>query len=748
MKKFTFSIALVLSFYVGLAQQHVCGTDDQYKIGAASDPQLAAQRTQFNRAFAEFMKTYNPDDYKTQPGIGKASAPKYIIPIVVHVFHQNGPENISEAQILNEIAQLNKSFRKLNSDTGNVRTIFKDIAADAKIEFRLAKKDPLGKCTNGIIRYYTPNTQKGNEDLKKRSVWDTKRYFNMWVVNTINRGPGISVAGYAQFPFATGGPVSSASTDGIMIVHDQFGNIGTATPNPGNPNNTVNQTTSSHEAGHWLGLYHPFQGDSCDNEGDGISETPTTYFMPTPQEPLRNVCGTPNFNSCATDNPDLPDQYENFMDYFEGPCASNMFTLQQVARMHFCLDNYRRQLWQPENLEKTGVVDGYTCNPLPIASFNSVTPGKAVCQGATIDFMDNSYNASVTSWLWDFGAGATPSTSTAKNPQNISYSSSGWKNVSLTVTGPSGTNKTTLENAVYVQPANEFMGYGDGFYNADWDYENDFLQKGWSIESEAEGTWTRTDKAKVNGNMSLMLATKTLSYGFTYSLISPTYNFSGAPNAYISYNYSFAANFTSPASTNDSRDIFELLVSNDCGKTWIARKTIKGQTHPDSLARANPLTTSGGPSQYSADYVPTNQFQWKKDGLSGTSICSGDKLSSVKFKLSFTYLGGNNFYLDALIVGIKSGLNTLTAKDIHFTIMPNPFTSSAMLSYELTAKQDVSIKLFDIVGHEVADLQNKTQDAGKHEVIINKEELGLRTGLYFIKTSVNGSFFTTKVLVN
>jgi PKD repeat protein len=741
MKRFLLSVTVLLSGFAGFAQQHVCGTDEHYNQSAAQNAEMAAKRAEFNRAFAEAMKTYNPNDYKVQKGLGKNSAPKYIIPVVVHVFHQNGPENISDAQIKSEIAQLNKSFRRTNSDTGNTRAMFKDIAADAQIEFRLAQKDPQGNCTNGIVRVYTPMTTKANDLLKKTSVWDTKRYFNMWVVNSINKGPGVGVAGYAQFPFFAGG-VSSASTDGIMVIHNEFGNIGTSSPGQ-----TPNVTTSTHEAGHWLGLFHPFQGDSCDNEGDGIQETPTTYFVASTTEPLRNRCNIPNFNSCSTDNPDLPDQYENFMDYFIGPCASNMFTLQQVARMHFCLQNYRYDLWQPSNLVATGTADGYSCTPAPIASFNMTTPSKTVCVGSNVSFKDNTYNATANAWSWNFGDGATPATSTLQSPSGIVYSTPGWKTVTLTSTGPNGTGTTAVNNYIYVQGANEFSGISGGAANADWDYANTFQADGWYFESESNATWKRTSAAKVNGNNSLVLETRALTYGHTYSLISPTFNLSGASNPYISYSYSFAANYLGASNTNDSRDALQLFVSYDCGKTWQQKKNTSG--NPQAPATANALTTAGGAVQPSVYYTPSNASQWKSDGVTGSNLGSGAQLNSVKFKLSFTYQGGNNFYLDALMVGVKSGLSSITAKDVNFNIAPNPFNSTADINYELTDGNTVEIKLFDIVGKEVAVLQTGKQESGKHQVTINRGDLGLQSGMYFVKMSVgNGSAFSTKVMIN
>src|SRR5690554_8136125 len=59
----------------------------------------------------------------------------YTIPIVFHVVHEYGPENISDEQIYSQLETLNEDFRKLNSDTSDVVPEFKGIAADAQIEF-------------------------------------------------------------------------------------------------------------------------------------------------------------------------------------------------------------------------------------------------------------------------------------------------------------------------------------------------------------------------------------------------------------------------------------------------------------------------------------------------------------------------------------------------------------------------------------------------------------------------------------
>ena len=58
----------------------------------------------------------------------------YLIPVVFHVIYNDTIDNISDFQIFNGLQLLNEDFRKLNADTTDIITPFKNIAADAKIE--------------------------------------------------------------------------------------------------------------------------------------------------------------------------------------------------------------------------------------------------------------------------------------------------------------------------------------------------------------------------------------------------------------------------------------------------------------------------------------------------------------------------------------------------------------------------------------------------------------------------------------
>jgi Pregnancy-associated plasma protein-A/Secretion system C-terminal sorting domain len=254
---------------------------------------------------------------------GRDTLPNQIItvPVVVHVLYNVSDQNISDAQVLSQITSLNNDFRRLNADTVNTPAPFKSVAADARIQFCLAKTDPNGNYTTGIIRKYTTQTTFLADDEMKfdstggDNAWDRTKYLNIWVCNLFGR-----VLGYAVMP---GGP---ANTDGIVIQYDAFGTIG----NVIYPFNDGRTTT--HEIGHWLGLRHVWGDAICGD--DGIADTP-------PQETYSTGCPTfPRTSSCSI-NP-YGDMFMNYMDFTNDACM-NMFTHDQVLEMRgmFALGGYR-----------------------------------------------------------------------------------------------------------------------------------------------------------------------------------------------------------------------------------------------------------------------------------------------------------------------------------------------------------------------------------------------------------------------
>ena len=85
------------------------------------------------------------------------------IPVVFHVFHTYGSERISEAQIRDAVRIMNADFQHKNSDSSQVSAFFQPRVGNTKFRFRLAKKDPQGRCTEGINYVYSDRISRAEK---------------------------------------------------------------------------------------------------------------------------------------------------------------------------------------------------------------------------------------------------------------------------------------------------------------------------------------------------------------------------------------------------------------------------------------------------------------------------------------------------------------------------------------------------------------------------------------------------------
>lgn len=625
----------------------------------------------------------------------------YKIPVVFHLLHNGGTENISNEQIMDALFILNRDYRKQNADANNVITAFNGanpsatcIPADIEVEFVLATKAPNGACFSGITRTQSAltsvstngsGTQQINAIKNGNDVfngnWPGNMYLNIYIAKEIG-----GAAGYTYLPQSG----AIGMSNGIFILHNYVGSMGTSSLNT--------SRALTHEVGHWLNLPHTWGGNnnpgnmaSCSTD-DGVADTPNTIGVTS--------CKL-NENSCG-----VLANVENYMDY---SYCSKMFSEGQASRMRAALNvasTGRQNLWQAANLIATGA-DG---NPL-LCKAEFATNRQVICAGESINYTDASFNA-VNGWSWSF-PGGSPATSTTQNP-TIVYNTPGTYAVTLTAT--QGANTETLTKTAYITvlPAASSIPYFEGFeaYNQTNDITNyNFLNStnnaGWELTSSAANSGTKSlklDNYSQNGtgnfdeftSSSVDLSSITASEGVT-----------------LSFRYAYRKKLTT------NLESLKVFISEDCGENWAQRKTLSG----------NALGTMAE----SSNWTPT-PFDWITVHM--TNVTSQFWTANFRYKFRFEGNGGNNIFIDDINIykGAPSyenvvGLGELSAID-GLSLYPNPTDGDLNVNFNVSANQAMNFVMTDLLGKVV---QTKTIQAasGSNLVILSTDNLA--SGMYLLQ---------------
>ena len=689
-----------------------CGTTEAMNELIKKNPDVWKKYLELEKLTADYIKSHENASQKTNGQI-------YIIPLVFHIIHQYGPENISDAQVFDAVKILNRDFRKLNADTSDILPQFKSVAADCEIEFRLAQKDPEGNCTNGIDRIYSYRTNFG-DDNSKLNQWDRKKYLNIWVVNTIGAA---GVAGYTTFP--SGATGFNYVNDGIIILHDYVG--GTGSGFTGNDNNSRALT---HEVGHYLNLAHPWGFNNSPEVtcgDDGVNDTPVTAGWAH--------CPTINESKhCDTTGGGKIENYQNYMDY---SYCSMMFTAGQKARMRIALEMPeadRNNLWSDANSIATGtdVPTAQLCTPK--ADFH--TNSNFVCEGASMTFYDASSNASIINRSWTFN-NATPATSTAKNPVTV-FNTAGWQAVSLTASNSTGSDTETKNSFVFVSPSwTDYYGtFSEGFedetlFNNQWfvvNHENNLSK--WEISKSASYSGSASLFINNTYNQPFPLFFPIypgIGRGDIDDVISPSYDLSNVTSMNLNFKLSCA---TYASFSSDINEVLKVYYSVNCGQTWTLLKTEQGP----SLANAGFCGTV---------FIPNSTASWKQESI---SLPAGVSNSNVRFK--FQYSSGNysnNLYIDDLNISGTVGIDKNSIENMNLSVFPNPTgqNESATISYHLPVKQNVKIDIVDAIGRHIKELINEPQDGGDHTINIQN----LNAGIYSIRLAVGNNYTVRKLVI-
>jgi hypothetical protein len=232
--------------------------------------------------------------------------------VYFHVItNTSGQGNVTDQQINSQIAILNKAFAGQDTPAAG-QSPSAQTTAVTQFQFALAGVDRTANNS-----WYTMGHGSLAESQAKAALRDgTADDLNIYSANL-----GGGLLGWATFPWNYN---SNPSNDGVVVLYSSLPGGSAAPYNLGD--------TATHEVGHWLGLYHTFQG-GCNKNNDLVSDTPaerSPYFGAPP----------PYTDSCAGRNFPGRDPLENFMDYTDDGWMFQ-FTGGQSSRMDAAWTSYR-----------------------------------------------------------------------------------------------------------------------------------------------------------------------------------------------------------------------------------------------------------------------------------------------------------------------------------------------------------------------------------------------------------------------
>ncbi|MCC6600213.1 MAG: PKD domain-containing protein [Crocinitomicaceae bacterium] len=664
---------------------YYCGQAEERTRRLQQHPELEEESKLANI----FLDTYTKQLEESRGGGDEL----YIVPIVFHVIHNNGPENISDEQILDGLSILNRDFRKQNEDITDVVNEFAGITADINIEFRLATYDPNGECTKGINRIQSTLTNFGNEQMKSLIFWPRNKYLNVWICADAS-----GAAGYTNMPGDVNSPWDAAS-DGIVIRADYVGSIGTSS--------ITKSRTLTHEAGHWLNLHHCW----------GSSNTPELPGNCSTDDLVSDTPNTIGYYSCNLNGHSCGSPLDNVQNYMEYSFCTRMFTQGQRTRMRAAINSpiaQRNQLITQNNLINTGAINPSMC------FVDFIVSKTAGCTGEEIQFTDESYHG-VTGWVWNFGDGTTISGSDPvvyQNPVHI-YSEPGTYTVTLTVSNSQGSLFIAKNNYIRIIGPDELdTPIIEGF-------ESSWPANKWLLENQdGNYTWEVSPSAHYSGSKALKLRNfNNTAYDNSDALISTTIDMSGMDTVYLSYRWAYANK------TEATDDRLRVSVSSDCGDHWSLKRNRRGLTN---------LPTAPGTA---SAFTPSGISQWSGE----TVVIDEPSMMTNMFRVKFEFLGrgGNNIFLDDInIESVGDGTSVMNfSRDMSFRVYPNPSRSDMVLEIDLAGHSPLRITLLNSIG-QLCDIIADTKIPLENRFIIPAKP----PGVYLLVIEHNGQRSSRRVI--
>ncbi|MET1257006.1 PKD domain-containing protein [Aliikangiella maris] len=326
------------------APVNICGTDknnQDWSLLQKNNARALADKGSFAN---KILNQLTSAKIKSMAVAGNGEPGRYYIPVVFHVYGSefncnNGGVCLTDEKIIDALKKTNEDFRGLNTQDGPIDPLFQAVRENLDIEFVLAKKDPNGNPTNGIVR--RADKRGYGDDEKKNSEiaadsWDNFKYMNIYIMKDLYDDGSTNNSGVAWYPDVN---MSQAGTARVVYNGSYLGT-----------NTDENfRSVLTHEFGHWLNLPHTFDGDTCSVHSEAFCASTGDRNCDTPQISASFI--QDNKPNCVGQKTNT----ENFMHYSNNYA---MFTKGQVSRMVAALHGpARKTLWSNNNLIATGLED-------------------------------------------------------------------------------------------------------------------------------------------------------------------------------------------------------------------------------------------------------------------------------------------------------------------------------------------------------------------------------------------------------
>lgn len=599
------------------------------------------------------------------------------VPVVVHVIHSGEAvgtgSNISDARIQAQIDILNEDFSAMNANYSQTPARWAGSVGNPDIQFCLASIDDESNPTNGITRQQmtvTGTTSRDaniESDIKPVVHWNANQYYNIYVLPIPGTTAGGGVTGYAYLPYS--GTVGNGSFDGSVVDWRWFGGPGFG---------QSGFKTLTHETGHYLGLFHTFNGDDCADD-DGIADTPNIGESTSESGWFSCNGGFPTGPmSCGNEH-----MYVNYMDYSSSSCYTS-FTNGQNQVMRAVLDGTAATFGFGSRLalvNHTATACTFVEDDAAVATIlspteslcnnsNQIVPqvelqnfGNTNLSSATIYYQVDNQTPVMANWTGNLATGEkeTITLNSFTKPGNAFA-------FQAYVVNPNGrTDERTENDTMTVQVNSIALTSLPISENFDVGATSPFASgiRIWNIDSDRYAFNRTTDVSGFGaGTAALVMNNYDAESDINNTqdaIVTPVFDFSGVSNAELTFDVAYTSY---QDATNFYTDSLLVMVSTDCGSRF------------DQVIYRNGGATLHTASPTDQAFVPTNT-QWRTETI---NLSNYDGQSDVSIAIINKSGWGNRLYIDNINIETSCALSIAMSSTAETVNGANDGTASVTVS--------------------------------------------------------------------